>query len=670
MGTLRATRKNYSRWRVATLLTIHVLIALHIAHWLVAGRTLAPLEFNEVLHTLHLGIITAGFIFMALTVVGTLVAGRFFCSWGCHILALQDLSAWLLGKLRIRPQPIRSRTLLWAPMLAVVYLFVWPQIVRLGEGTELPTLRVQTDGEGWASFVTNDFWRNLPGPGITLVTFLVVGGLTVYFLGTRSFCRYVCPYGALFGLVDRFAPGKIKLVGDCSQCGLCTAHCQSQIQVHREVAKFGKVVNPQCLKDLDCVAVCPNQALAYGFTKPSFWQSLNEDERTSGQPYSFSWREDVVIAGTALTLVIIYRGLYDAIPFLLSVAIAIILATLFVKAANLWSRPTVRLNNLLLKHNSRWHAAGKWFSALAVALMLLSVHSAVVHFQTEMGRSALRRALGTNTTGLVTRTAIASAESTNHLVRAREHLRRAERCGLWISPKLGHDLATVYLLNHESADAEAQLKRILQQRPFDLVASVRLARLALSQQRLTEVEPSLSPVMNARESRFSPAEFALRSEALVLVGQAAERHGDASAALKHYEAAARDWPHNGEAHLAAGTLLARHGRFAEAEPHLRQAEADYPDRAVVLENRAIVNLNLGRLTEAIALFKELIATRPQNAQSHYHFGVALFQAGQSSEAARAFRTALELQPDHQAARASLKLVEQPNSEQQRFDRSH
>ena len=113
-SNVRTTRRDYSRWRAGSLIAVHLLIGLHIAHWLATGQTLAPLEFNEVLHTLHLGIITAGFLFMALTIVGTLVAGRFFCSWGCHILALQDLSAWLLDKLEIRPQPIRSRTPLWA----------------------------------------------------------------------------------------------------------------------------------------------------------------------------------------------------------------------------------------------------------------------------------------------------------------------------------------------------------------------------------------------------------------------------------------------------------------------------------------------------------------------------------------------------------------------------
>ena len=97
-------RSNYARWRAVSLLLVYVLMAIHIAHWKIAGKTLAPLELNEVMYTLELGIITAGFVFMVGVTIATAVFGRFFCSWGCHILALQDLSAWLLRKLRIKPR--------------------------------------------------------------------------------------------------------------------------------------------------------------------------------------------------------------------------------------------------------------------------------------------------------------------------------------------------------------------------------------------------------------------------------------------------------------------------------------------------------------------------------------------------------------------------------------
>lgn len=108
----QVVKKNYERWRLFTLVGIHLLFIAHFVHWKIKGRTLAPLEFNEVLYTIHQGIVTAGFFLMAVVMVATLLFGRFFCSWGCHILALQDAAGWIMDKLRIKRQPIRSRTLI------------------------------------------------------------------------------------------------------------------------------------------------------------------------------------------------------------------------------------------------------------------------------------------------------------------------------------------------------------------------------------------------------------------------------------------------------------------------------------------------------------------------------------------------------------------------------
>ena len=128
-GSSRAHR-SYGRWRAATLIGVYVLMTVHVLHWKITGKTLAPLELNEVMYTLELGIVTAGFLFMALAVLASAIFGRFFCSWGCHILALQDLCAWILGKLRIKPRGIRSRLLAWLPLFAAFYMFAWPQVAR------------------------------------------------------------------------------------------------------------------------------------------------------------------------------------------------------------------------------------------------------------------------------------------------------------------------------------------------------------------------------------------------------------------------------------------------------------------------------------------------------------------------------------------------------------
>jgi len=132
---------------------------------------------------------------------------------------------------------VRSRVLFCVPVIAMLYMFAWPQAARLVAGKPMPALHVRADAQGWASFVTTNFWRNLPGPGITLLTFAICGFVIVYFLGSRAFCTYACPYGAVFSLADRIAPGRIVARKDCRQCGICTAACQSRVRVHEEVIR-------------------------------------------------------------------------------------------------------------------------------------------------------------------------------------------------------------------------------------------------------------------------------------------------------------------------------------------------------------------------------------------------------------------------------------------------
>ena len=77
------------------------------------------------------------------------------------------------------------------------------------------------------------------------VPFLFVCGfMTVYFLGSKGFCTYACPYGGFFALADKVAPGKIRVTDACNQCGHCTAVCTSNVRVHAEVKAYGMVVDP------------------------------------------------------------------------------------------------------------------------------------------------------------------------------------------------------------------------------------------------------------------------------------------------------------------------------------------------------------------------------------------------------------------------------------------
>jgi polyferredoxin len=121
-NTIRRSRS--AKWRAGVLIAIHLVIAAHIAHWLVAGRTVTPVEPSEAMAFSKAGVVNAGLIFFAATILLTAVLGRWFCGWACHLVALQDLCRWLLEKVGIRPRPLRSRVLAWVPALELIVAHV------------------------------------------------------------------------------------------------------------------------------------------------------------------------------------------------------------------------------------------------------------------------------------------------------------------------------------------------------------------------------------------------------------------------------------------------------------------------------------------------------------------------------------------------------------------
>ena len=473
-----ATRRSRNkRRRAAVLVTVHVLILLHILHWKVTGMTLAPLEFNEVMYTLELGIVTVGFLFMLVTVLATLVFGRFFCGWACHILALQDLCAWLLAKMRLPQKQIRSRALFLVAPGAMFYMFIWPQISRILAGRPPPELRVVSDGEGWASFITSDLWRNLPGPAGIVITFAICGFAIVYFFGSRAFCFYACPYGVIFDVADRFAASRVRLVGDCIQCGICTANCSSHVRVHEEVVKFGRVVDPSCMKDLDCIKGCPEEALDFGRAKPSLMESFQPLKR---RRYDFSWAEDALIALVFVACFAIFRGLYDLVSFLVTLALSGILAYLAVTSFRLPKKRDVRLRNFRLKKNGVLTADGKVFAFVMVALGIFVVHSAAIRFHEATGRWGLEAAERELASGV--------RPEMDSLEEARQRLVFVERWGLIHSTELIARLASAHQIAGALGPAENYLRRLLEREPESAPVYYNLGSVLLAQGRPGEAQ--------------------------------------------------------------------------------------------------------------------------------------------------------------------------------------
>lgn len=247
-------------------------------------------------------------LFAIPTLVLALVLGRVFCGWICPMGTVVDLSDRLLTPANRcqNPSPLKAskqlpsrrfqdpRTkylLLIGLAFAGFFGAQWfyhldpiPLISRLLITGVLPPL------EWLTRFVFNVFYRipgvrNVSEPFYRLLRSHVLSFRQPYFqwhwvsvvilvavvllsrFGRRTWCRTLCPLGALLSLFSRFAPLRINCGDACIHCGKCATHCKMgaitpQDNQTRFLPRFNK---RECIVCGTCWTICPADTLTLGF---------------------------------------------------------------------------------------------------------------------------------------------------------------------------------------------------------------------------------------------------------------------------------------------------------------------------------------------------------------------------------------------------------------------
>jgi ferredoxin len=93
-----------------------------------------------------------------------------------------------------------------------------------------------------------------------LIISLFTTVLALNLLADRFWCRFLCPLGALLGLLSRISIFRPLISPACNRCGRCINVC------HLEAidTKKGYQINPsECTVCLDCLATCPEGGIAF-----------------------------------------------------------------------------------------------------------------------------------------------------------------------------------------------------------------------------------------------------------------------------------------------------------------------------------------------------------------------------------------------------------------------
>jgi tetratricopeptide (TPR) repeat protein/ferredoxin len=653
--------------RAVVLALVHVVFLVHVTHWLTNGETLSPIEPSESMRTLELGEVNAGAVFFGLAILSTLVFGRFICGWGCHVVALQDLCGWLMKKCGVRPKPFRSRLLVFIPLLLAVYMFIWPTLKRVAVGPALerwwPTVRadlgvVPFPEQGFTNhLMTEGFWDTF-GPVWLAPPFLLVCGFaTVYFLGAKGFCTYGCPYGGLFGPADLLTPGKIVVdPGKCHQCGHCTAVCTSNVRVHQEIRDFGSVVDPGCMKCLDCVSVCPNGALAWKFTLPTIFRKRRAGA-ASARPIDTSIREDLALGAIFAAVLFSVRGAYDWIALLFAMGIAACGTFLAWKAWRLVRDRDVRFSIWQFKRRGRMTLAGAAFAAIVLLAAAIVLHTGIVNVLRWRADRAYERLAITKARVLLP----GQPPLDEPIVRAaRDAASRYDVAAGWRDGGVGlatppaDDLraALMLLAAGDAPSAEHRLRRVVDRAgPGDeLIAD--LGRVIEHQGRTAEAMD-----LYARTLAEHPEFWSVREQLSLLrlsKGEVQEAIAEAEAALPGLPAEGFTKTAHARTRLTLARLYAAQGRGEEALTHIAEAAKTRPEDPLLHENVAAMVVQVrGDLPLAIAAMRRAVDLDPVNLERRLRLGRLQLEAERVEDAVGSFLAALARNPGNEALREEV-----------------
>lgn len=211
----------------------------------------------------HFSYYITGFLIL----LGVLL-GRFICGFLCPFGWLQELLHKIPTK-KLSTKKLKPLTYLkYAILLLAVVLLPAIVVNDLGMGDPFFCKYICPQGvlEGAIPLAAvNEGIRSALGPLFNrkLIILIVVVVLSVLFY--RPFCKWICPLGAFYALMNKVSLLGIKVdEHKCVSCGKCARVCKMDVDVTKTPN------HTECIRCGKCITSCPTDAIKfnYGFEMP------------------------------------------------------------------------------------------------------------------------------------------------------------------------------------------------------------------------------------------------------------------------------------------------------------------------------------------------------------------------------------------------------------------
>ncbi len=259
----------------------------------------------------------AGTYMIGIILLYGLIAGRTICGWLCPFGLLQELLHKIpVPKIR-KNRVTRVLSYLKYVILAVFVLFIpmWygikydvpvPGFCKYicPAGTFEGAIGLLGNSKNSSMFSMLDilFTRKF-----VILMIIILCCIFCY----RSFCRFLCPLGAIYGLFNRFAIIGIKVnPTKCTHCGNCVRNCQMDVR---------HVGDHECISCGECMDVCVDGAIslkAGGFTlkAPTVSQKAMEADHAMMKSQKRRRTNGRIIWAAAIVILVALFVYFNVIP--------------------------------------------------------------------------------------------------------------------------------------------------------------------------------------------------------------------------------------------------------------------------------------------------------------------------------------------------------------------
>lgn len=190
-------------------------------------------------------------VLLCVFLFASLLVKKSFCSWLCPIGTVSEY-LWKLAR-RVFHRNLTPPRWLDLPLRSLKYLLLaFFVFIVFTMSTEDLGAFLASPFSLVADVKMLDFFLTLSLAGLAVLMLLIALSVVVQ----NFWCRYLCPYGALMGIVSAFSPVKIRRDAEtCIDCGKCSKACPSHLPVDNLV----QIRSVECTACMECVAVCPAQ---------------------------------------------------------------------------------------------------------------------------------------------------------------------------------------------------------------------------------------------------------------------------------------------------------------------------------------------------------------------------------------------------------------------------